>query len=453
MLPSLSPRRSVEPLTGVIGAFESETQTVIRQTTPYSQHAILHAVAAMIVLTVILMCVVRLDRVVTSEGSILPAGGSLFVQPLDRAIVSAILVHPGDVVKKGQALADLDPTFATADATELQQKLESDRALVARLEAEQAGRPYVASNPSDPNQQLQASIWRQRQAEYHQSLADYDQRISSDQSIMTKAHQDLLNDQQHLALTAQMAQMQQDLSKKGWGSQALVISANDTRVQAARQLDESRNNEAQSGHDLASLQAQRAAYIGKWRDDVGTQLVAARNDLDQAQQTFAKARKVHDLDKLVAPADAVVLSVANASVGSVVNPQTAPQPLFTLTPLSGPLEAEVRVAAPDIGYIRPGDHVSLKLDAFSYTSHGTARGVVKSISDGAFSQADDGHTVPTYFKVRVAITDSHLRNVPADFRLIPGMTLKGDVLIGGRTIMAYLLEGALRTGSEAMREP
>lgn len=453
MLPSLSPRRSVEPLTGVIGAFESETQAVIRQTTPYSQHAILHAVAAMIVITLVLMCVVRLDRVVTSDGEILPAGGSLFVQPLDRAIISAILVHPGDVVKKGQALADLDPTFATADFTQLQQKLDSDRALVARLEAEQAGLPYAASTPGDLNQELQASIWRQRQAEYRQGLIDFDQRISSDQSILAKAHQDLLNDQQHLALTAQMAQMQQDLSKKGWGSKALVISAADTRVQAARQLDDSRNNEAQSGHELASLKAQRAAYIDKWRDDVGTQLVAARNDLDQAQQDFAKARKVHDLDKLVAPADSVVLSVGNASVGSVVNPATSQKPLFTLTPLSGPLEAEVRVSASDIGFIRPGDRVSLKLTAFRYTNHGTARGVVKSISDGSFTQADDGQTVAPYFKVRVAITDSNLRNVPQDFRLIPGMTLEGDILIGGRTIMMYLLEGALRTGSEAMREP
>jgi hypothetical protein len=47
----------------------------------------------------------------------------------------------------------------------------------------------------------------------------------------------------------------------------------------------------------------------------------------------------------------------------------------------------------------------------------------------------------------------HLRNVPADFRLIPGMTLDGDIMVGRRSIMSYLVEGVLRTGSEAMREP
>jgi hypothetical protein len=32
------------------------------------------------------------------------------------------------------------------------------------------------------------------------------------------------------------------------------------------------------------------------------------------------------------------------------------------------------------------------------------------------------------------------------------MTLQGDILIGRRTILSYVIEGALRTGSEAMRE-
>ena len=51
------------------------------------------------------------------------------------------------------------------------------------------------------------------------------------------------------------------------------------------------------------------------------------------------------------------------------------------------------------------------------------------------------------------VTDTHLHNVPADFRLIPGITLSGDIMVGRRTILSYLVEGGLRTGSEAMREP
>ena len=44
-------------------------------------------------------------------------------------------------------------------------------------------------------------------------------------------------------------------------------------------------------------------------------------------------------------------------------------------------------------------------------------------------------------------------DVPKNFRLLPGDTLTGDVMVGERTIMSYLQEGILRTTSQAMREP
>ena len=48
---------------------------------------------------------------------------------------------------------------------------------------------------------------------------------------------------------------------------------------------------------------------------------------------------------------------------------------------------------------------------------------------------------------------ARLRNVPRDFKLTPGLTLEGNIIVGKRTIMYYLIEGGLRTGDEAMREP
>ena len=113
----------------------------------------------------------------------------------------------------------------------------------------------------------------------------------------------------------------------------------------------------------------------------------------------------------------------------------------------------MRVNARDIGFIRPGDKVRVKLDAYRFTSHGVATGVIKTISDGSFTTTEDGQIVAPYYKAVVSITNARLRNVPAGFRLIPGLTIDGEVLVGSRTIMSYLLEGALRTGSEAMREP
>jgi HlyD family type I secretion membrane fusion protein len=451
-LPSLKRQPRNDLIAAPISAFESETQAVIQRTAPYSEHAVLHAVAGMILLSLVLIAFVKLDRVVTSTGLIVPSGGSLFVAPLDRAVVTAVLVRPGDVVKKGQALATLDPTFATADLNDLAQKKASAEALVARLKAEQADRPYVADPNSSPSA-LQASIWGQRRAEYQQSIDDFDSRVAAGRSVVKKSDEDADAYTRRLSLAAELEASLTKLQQRGFGSRTQLIAATDSRIEAQRLATESQNEGAQAQHDLAALQAQRAVYIGKWHDDVATQLVAAQNDLADATQNLAKAARLSELSTLTAPADAVVLDVAKASKGSVIDTNAAAQPLFTLTPLGGALEAEVQVNAKDVGFIRAGDQVRVKLDAFRFTSHGAAKGVIKTISDGTFTDAGDGRIRSPYYKVRVALTDVRLRNVPANFRLIPGMTVEGDILIGGRTILSYLLEGALRTGSEAMREP
>jgi HlyD family type I secretion membrane fusion protein len=449
------PRPPVDLIAAPISAFESDTQAVIQRTTPYSEHAILHAIAGMLVLSMVLMSVVNLDRVVTSTGRILPSKGSIFVQPIDRSIVSSILVHAGDVVHKGQVLATLDPTAAAADLKDLEQKKDSDEALVARLKAEQSGAPYVADNASS-YQAMQAQIFNQRQTEYHQSINDFDAKIRSAQTVIAQNAQDARDYRSRLALAKELEQAQITLQSKGFGSRVRTIEATDSRIETGRLMTQSQYQAAQAQHDMESAQAERAGYVGKWRDDLTTQLVAAQNDLDSTNQSLTKAIQVKSLTALTAPDDAVVLKIAQASVGSVIdanNSATTTEPLFTLTPLRGALEAEVKIDAKDIGFIRPGDPVRIKLSAYRFTTYGTAKGVIKSISEGAFTENDDGTTASPFFRVRVALTDVHLRHVPASFRLIPGMTLDGDIMVGRRTIMSYLVEGALRTGSEAMREP
>ena len=47
----------------------------------------------------------------------------------------------------------------------------------------------------------------------------------------------------------------------------------------------------------------------------------------------------------------------------------------------------------------------------------------------------------------------NLRNVPPGFRLVPGLTLKGDIHIGTRSLFTYLFSGVMRGFNEAMREP
>jgi HlyD family type I secretion membrane fusion protein len=459
LLPVLA-RRSSELSVGtvatIVGAFESETAAVVLRTSPRNERLILHVLAGMIVLAIVLMSLTKLERVVTStSGRIVPLAGSFFIQPYDKAIIREIHVKPGDIVRKGQILATLDPTFATADLRQLKFAFASGQALVDRLQAERDGEPYAGGD--QPYQVLQLSLWRQRQAEYRAGIADFDARMHSVEETTAKAEAGVENFGKRLEVATQIETIRTTLQRDGWGSKLNTVLAADNRIDMARQLAESQHLVQQSRHDLDSLKARRLGYIEWWHDDLNKQLVQARNDLGQSERELAKAQRVQELVEVTTPRDAIVLKVGNASVGSVVSPvsqgsvETAP--LFTLNPLDGPLEADINISARDIGFIRAGDPVEIKLDAYKFMLHGTAKGVVKTISEGSFTLDDNQQPIEPYFRVRVAITEVKLHHVPTSFRLIPGMTLTADIKVGHRTLMSYLVEGALRTGSEAMREP
>jgi hemolysin D len=460
-IPSKLPavRRRSDVVGDVIGAFESDTAAVFLRTAPANESIILYMLAAMVVLAVVLMAIVKLDRVVTSTaGLIVTTAGSFYVSPFDPSIVRQVNVKAGQVVKKGDALAALDPTFTHADLVQLQQHLASDAAAVAREEAELAGRPYEFSS-TDIYQSTQGGLWLKRHAQYLSDLANFDGQIHSAAAQMAQARSDSEKYRKRLKLAGDAEQVYQPLLEKGYVSKLQVMQSTDTRTEMSRLLADAQNQVSQYRETAEALKAQRQSYIHKWHSDTAIQLVTDRNDLDLTRDALEKAQKHQDLTSLDAPEDAIVLKVGKISPGSVApgggqdTTTTGQDPLFTLVPLDAPVEADIHVGTKDIGFIAIGDRVTLKLDAYPFLRHGTAKGVVKTISEGSFSVDDNNTPVPPYFKVRVTITGLHLQNVPHDFRLVPGMTVIGDIMVGRRTILSYLVEGSLRTGSEAMREP
>jgi HlyD family type I secretion membrane fusion protein len=403
--------------------------------------------------SLVLSSIVKLDRVVSGGGVIVPAGGELYVSPFDPGIVRQVRVKAGDIVKAGEALATLDPTFTNADLKQLQEKLASDEAAVTRLTAELAGAPYLFSS-DEPAQILQGAIWQKRQLEYRYNLADFDGRIRGVEAQVAQYESNALEFSKRLKLAEDAETLYKPLLDKGYVSKLQLMQATDERTEMRRLAADAQNQMYAQRQTLLALRAQREAYVQKWNSDTGAELVATRNELEVTRQNLQKAQKLSDLVSLDAPADAVVLKVGRMSSGSVAGAGSmAAEPLFTLVPLNGALEADVKVPAADIGFIKVGDPVQVKLEAYRFMQHGTVDGSIKTISEGSFTTDENNAETAPYFKVRVLLRKPHLRNVPADFRLIPGMTLTGDIMVGKRTILSYLVEGGLRTGSEAMREP
>ena len=153
--------------------------------------------------------------------------------------------------------------------------------------------------------------------------------------------------------------------------------------------------------------------------------------------------------EMIAPAPAVVLDVATRSVGSVVREA---EPMITLVPLDVPQEVEIELDPKDVGTVRVGDQVRIKLEALPFQRYGTLDGEVRVISGDTFQKTVGNQTRPV-FRGRVRLTNTALRETPPDFRLIPGMTVQAEVRVGERRVISYFLYPVLRVFDEGLREP
>lgn len=102
----------------------------------------------------------------------------------------------------------------------------------------------------------------------------------------------------------------------------------------------------------------------------------------------------------------------------------------------------------DIGFIQPGQHVTVKVESFPYTRHGYLDGTVESVSADA---AQDEYVGPV-FPIRVRLARATLNVGGKQIRITPGMSLSAEIKIGRRRVISYLLTPLERQMSEGLRE-
>jgi HlyD family type I secretion membrane fusion protein len=408
--------------------------------------------AVALALALLLAAVTRIERTVTATGQINARQPTMVVQSLDRAIITSLAAREGDRVKKGQLLATLDATFAAADVAGLTVQVESLAAEIGRLEAEREDRDIVPGSLPLRYEAMQRSLLQHRRAERDEKLRGLDEKIAEDEATIRKYVANARHYGEQLSVLTAIEAMRRKLFELGSGSQLTLLDAVDRRMEVARNVDYEQNALIETQHALAAAQSDRQSVLRQLQTQVDTDLAQRRSERDAALEQLAKATKHHELINLRAPADAIVQNMARLSVGSVL---TEAAPLFTLVPIDAPLEAEIRIDADDIGFVRPGDPVAIKLAPYTYLEHGYVEGHLRLISADAFTTSEDRNAAPVrpYYKGYVDLDRIRLRDVPKDFKLLQGTPVTADIKVGQRTLLSYLLTGALRTVDGAMREP
>ena len=392
----------------------------------------------------------QVDRVVVAKGRLVTPLPNIVVQPLEMAIIESLDVRIGQIVQKGEQLATLDPTFAEADQTQLKNRLESLSTQMRRLKSELSGTKESSGSSDDTDTRLQVQLDGERKANYKAQQTHLSQKIAQlHATILTNLH-----DQEALARKLKPIQeieaMQNNLLNKQFVARLQMLESQEKRMEVERDLQLAKNHERELKSELAALETEKLIFDKGWKQKIVEDLLATERESKELQEQLLKAEKRHRLVKLAAPANAVVLDVAKLSTGSVIK---AAETLFTLVPLDAELEAEVQVDAADVGYIALGDVSKIKMEAYPFQKHGTLDAKVRTISEDAFRRESAGTGIDAYYLSRIDLGSAHLKNMSAKSRLLPGMTLSAEIVVGKRSVISYLLWPITKGLNESIHEP
>jgi HlyD family secretion protein len=448
--------------------FQSPTLTLIAAPAPFTARMTLWLVSTFVLLALVLFATVPLDRTVVAPGVVLAQNPDVIVQPFELAIVRKIYVKEGQVVKKGDVLADLDPTMAVSDKKSTVDQMASLTAQVARLKAELGNTTYFSDGSSYG--QLEEMAYLQRHQQFTSTVEQYDQQIKSLQAKVALAKGDIEGFTRRLVGLRGIEDMRKELEKYEVGSKLLTLQAIDTRLQIEQSLSDARNAYDGATKDLAAQIATRDAWIHQWYGD--TQQLESQQERTLSDMT-AQAKKNtmrSDLVTLKAEADSIILTVARVSPGTVL--QSGVQ-LITTVPVDSKLEVTAPIDGADSGFVSEGQEVEIKFDTLPYFRFGYAVGHIVKLASDSFvdptaAQSNPATTQPSistqdpvnlgtapvyYFRAQISIDRLELKKEPPSFHLMPGMPVEADIRVGGRTIMAYLFDKVLPFFSEGMREP
>ncbi|MEY6828576.1 HlyD family type I secretion periplasmic adaptor subunit [Enterobacter roggenkampii] len=350
----------------------------------------------------------HLDEVTTGSGKVIPSSHEQVIQSLEGGIIHSLMVREGDIVERGQQLAQLDRTKTESSVLESESRLNAALATAARLKAEVNDTELTFPEELDDDVEL-----------VKQETALYQSRRESLEKGLAGLRQGAELVQRELSLT-------RPLVTQGAASKVEVLRLERQKNELENKITEMKNQ-----------------YYVRAREEL-----AKANAEIEAQRSVMKGRE-DSLTRLTfnAPVRGIVKDIDVTTVGGVIPPNGK---LMSLVPLDDQMVIEAKISPRDVAFIHPGQKALVKVTAYDYSIYGGLEGEVTMISPDTLQ--DEVKRDVYYYRVYIRTDSNHLTNKQGqEFPVFPGMIATVDIKTGSKTILDYLLK-PLNKAKEALRE-
>ena len=383
----------------------------------------------------------QIDIVAVGNGRVSTEGSVKVVQSASYGVVKRITAQEGQRVHKGDVLVELDKTTAEKELATTAQSLNiarAERDILRRLamgngaddiinsagvsdEAKAVLREFTTSQlalAGAKEQALKGSIAsHQRQLQFNQQtkaqLEGEAQKLK-DRQVKVKQKLESANAIERIRLQNELDTLEQR-----------ITTANSAATSQGQQV-------LQSQLTLAQVQSQSQVSLAETNSSISGQVIAQEQRIAELENNLAKAKRALEQTTITAPVDGTILALNTRTIGGVVN---VAERIAQIVPDNDLLYVDVTLDNQDVGFVRVGQRVVIKVVTYPFQRYGYLEGTVENISPDAVQDEKKGLVYKA--KVKLSGANSSKKN---QLKLLPGMSVSAEITTGKRRIIEFFLD-------------
>jgi hemolysin D len=296
------------------------------------------------------------------------------------------------------------------------------------------------------DQLINAQRWIEGQyQEIRSSLSQADAEIAQRNAEIHTAKATVERLVQTLPITRQLSADYKKLAKDLYVPQHAYLEKEQARLDQERELTVQQARVLELAEARRAAQERKASLIAQARRELLDMQHEAEARVAAFSEELKKAEQRGRLTKLTAPVDGTIQQLAIHTAGGVV---TEAQPLMVIVPSDQPVEVEAMLENKDIGFVRPGQEVEVKVDTFNFTKYGVVHGTVVSVSNDAIEDERLG----LVYSARIQLSESKVLVGSQHVPLSPGMAIRAEVKTDTRKVIDYFLSPLQQYVDESLAE-
>lgn len=394
----------------------------------------------------------RIDIVAVANGKISTEGSTKIIQPAISGVVTSINVHEGQRVKKGETLLALDKTTAEKDVATASQSLNT-----ARVERDILRRLAVGGNTDDiinnadlPDEakamlrqfaSSQTALSAARQQAVNGMISNYQQQLQFNQQAKNQLETNAQN------LKNRKAEIEKQLPNANPVDKLRLqneLTSIDQRITSADSAVLGQNQQLlQSQSALTQAQNQSQTQTAEINSAFSNQIITTEKRIIELENNLVKAKQILAQTTITAPVDGTVLSLTVKTIGGVVN---TGQQLAQIVPEKVPLYVDAALDNQDVGFVKPGQRVVVKVATYPFQRYGYLEGTVENISPDAIQDDKKG----LIYKAKIKLNDDK-SSKQNQLKLLPGMSVSAEITTGQRRIIEFFLDPLMAKADESLK--